>query len=39
LINEETIAYSMTDRLTQSNLRSKPHAAYLFMESGEKYEG
>jgi hypothetical protein len=38
-IDEETVAYSMTDRLTHSNLQSNPHAAYLFMESGEKYEG
>jgi len=38
-IDEETIAYIMTDRLTHKNLQSNPHAAYLFMESGEKFTG
>ena len=38
-IDEETIAYIMTDRLTHFNLQSNPHATYLFMESAEKYEG
>ena len=38
-IDEETIAYIMTDRLTHKNLQSNPHAAYLFMESGEGYIG
>ena len=38
-IDEETVAYIMTDRLTHKNLQSNPHAAYLFMESGEGYIG
>jgi hypothetical protein len=38
-INENTIAYIMTDRLTHKNLQSNPHAAYMFMELGEKYAG
>jgi hypothetical protein len=38
-IDEDTIAYIMTDRLTHFNLQSNPHATYLFMESVEKYEG
>jgi hypothetical protein len=38
-IDEDTIAYIMTDRLTHRNLRSNPYAAYIFMESGEKYQG
>lgn len=38
-IDEETIAYIMTDRLTHRNLQSNPHAAYLFMEPGEKFAG
>jgi hypothetical protein len=38
-MDEETIAFIMTDRLTHKNLRSNPHAAYLFMESGEKFVG
>jgi hypothetical protein len=38
-IDEDTVAYIMTDRLTHSNLQSNPFAAYVFMEAGEKYEG
>ena len=38
-MNEETIAFIMADRLTHNNLRANPHAAYLFMESGDKYAG
>ncbi len=37
--NESSIAFIMADRLTHKNLESNPHAVYLFMESGEKYEG
>ena len=38
-IDEDTVVYIMTDRLTHNNLQSNPHAAYVFMESGENYEG
>ncbi|MCX5804476.1 MAG: pyridoxamine 5'-phosphate oxidase family protein [Proteobacteria bacterium] len=38
-INEETIAYIMTERLTHENLRSNPHAAYIFIEAGGKLVG
>ena len=38
-IDEKTVAYIMTDRLTHKNLQSNPHAAYLFMELGEGYAG
>jgi hypothetical protein len=38
-MDEETIAFIMADRLTHNNLQSNPHAAYLFMESGDKYVG
>ena len=38
-IDDETIAFIMRDRLTHDNLRSNPHAAYLFMEAGEKFVG
>jgi hypothetical protein len=39
-IDEETIAYIMTDRLTHKNLQSNPHAAYIFVESpSEKFTG
>lgn len=38
-IDEETVAWIMTDRLTHKNLQSNPHAAYLFMEANEHYRG
>lgn len=39
-IDETTIAYIMTDRLTHKNLQSNPHAAYIFAESpSEKFAG
>jgi hypothetical protein len=38
-INEKTKAFIMADRLMHKNLQSNPHAAYLFMESGERYVG
>jgi hypothetical protein len=39
VMDEETIAFLMADRLTHQNLQSNPHAAYLFMEGEEKYKG
>jgi hypothetical protein len=38
-INEKAIAFIMADRLTHKSLELNPHAAYLFMESKEKYVG
>ena len=38
-MDEETIAFIMADRLTHNNLQSNPHAAYLFIEPGEKLSG
>jgi hypothetical protein len=38
-MNEETIVFIMADRLSHNNLQSNPHAAYLFLESGDKYVG
>ncbi len=38
-INEKTIAFIMADRLMHKNVQSNPHAAYLFLESGDKYVG
>ena len=38
-INEKTVAFIMADRLMHKNLESNPHAAYLFMEAGDKYVG
>lgn len=34
VLDEETVAFIMRDRLTHANLLSNPHAAYLFMEDG-----
>jgi hypothetical protein len=39
VMDEETVAFIMRDRLTRHNLQSNPHAAYLFMESGESFVG
>ena len=38
-IDDETIAFIMRDRLSHHNLKSNPHAAYLFMEAGTKFVG
>jgi hypothetical protein len=39
VMDQETVAFIMRDRLMHHNLQSNPHAAYLFMEQGEKYVG
>jgi hypothetical protein len=39
VIDEDNIAFIMLDRLSHANLQSNPHAAFLFMEAGEKYVG
>jgi hypothetical protein len=39
VMDEHTVAFVMTDRLTHFNLQSNPHAAYLFMEEGDQYTG
>ncbi len=38
-IDEETVVFIMADRLSHKNLESNPHAAYIFIESGEGYSG
>ena len=38
-INEKAVAFIMADRLIHKSLELNPHAAYLFMESKEKYVG
>jgi len=38
-LDEETVAFIMADRLVHKNLQSNSQAAYLFMESGERYVG
>jgi hypothetical protein len=39
VMDRETIAFIMPDRLTHHNLQSNNHAAYLFMEEGRGYKG
>jgi len=39
VMDSETIAFIMPDRLTHHNLQSNNHAAYLFMEEGPGYKG
>jgi Pyridoxamine 5'-phosphate oxidase len=39
VIDEENIAFIMLDRLSHVNLQTNPHAAFLFMETGDKYIG
>jgi len=39
VIDEKTIAFSMLERLSYSNIQSNPKAAYMFVERGEGYAG
>ena len=39
VMEDGTIAFIMRDKLTHHNLRSNPHAAYLFKEDGPGYSG
>lgn len=39
VMNDETVAFIMADRLTHHNLASNDHAAYLFKEDGGNYTG
>jgi hypothetical protein len=39
VMDEETVAFIMADRLTHHNLQSNAHAAYLFMEDGPGSKG
>ena len=38
-IDEKTVVFIMADRLMHKNIQSNPHAAYLFLESGDRYVG
>ena len=38
-IDQNTVAFIMAERLTHENLKSNPQAAYLYMETGEGYQG
>jgi hypothetical protein len=39
VIDRETVAFIMGEKTTHRNLQSNPHAAYLFKEAGEGYNG
>ena len=39
VMEDGLVAFIMRDRLTHSNLQSNPHAAYLFVEQGQGYQG
>lgn len=39
VIDEETVAFIMRDRLSHKNLQSNPRAAYSFVEKGDGYQG
>jgi hypothetical protein len=39
LSTEDQVVFIMDDRLTHKNIQSNPHATYLFIESGEGYNG
>ncbi len=39
VMEDGTIASIMRDRLTHENLKTNPHAVYLFLEEGEGYRG
>ena len=39
VMDRETVAFIMADRLTHHNLQSNDHAAYLFKEEGPGYKG
>jgi len=39
IMDKETVAFIMADRLTHHNLQSNNHAAYLFKEEGPGYKG
>jgi hypothetical protein len=39
IMEDESIAFIMWNRLSYANLQSNPHAAYIFMEDGSGYKG
>ena len=39
VMEDGTIASIMSNRLTHENLKTNPHAVYLFLEEGEGYRG
>jgi len=39
VIDQSTIAFSMSQRLSYANVQSNPKAAYMFIEQGQGYSG
>ena len=39
IMDDQSVAFIMADRLTHHNLQSNDHAAYLFKEDGAGYKG
>lgn len=39
VLDEQTVAFIMADRVSHHNLQSNPHASYLFIERGDGYKG
>jgi hypothetical protein len=39
IIDENTVAFSMLEKLSYSNIQSNPKAAYMFAEDGPGYKG
>ena len=39
VVDETTVIFIMAERLTRENLRTNPHASFLFLEAKEGYEG
>jgi hypothetical protein len=39
VVGDLTIAFVMKERLSHQNLRTNPHAAYMFIEKGQGYKG
>lgn len=39
VVDDNTIAFIMADRLSHQNLQSNPKAAYMFIEQGNGYQG
>ncbi len=39
IMEDDSLAFIMRDRLTHHNLQSNPHATYLFVEKGPGYKG
>ena len=39
IIDEKTVAFSMLEKLSYSNIQANPKAAYMFVEEGGGYKG